>query len=75
MCALYNRLIIIKWWLIAPSACIVLQDSTLRKYVEMNLERTWNSFEVISEDANKEHSLEKAVDKMLHEWDEVKTII
>ena len=50
-------------------------DSTLRKYVEMNLERTWNSFEVISEAANKEHSLEKAMDKMLHEWDEVKTII
>ena len=48
-----------------------LQDSCLRKYIEMNLESYLEQFEAISEAASKEHSLEKALEKMITEWDEV----
>ena len=47
------------------------EDSSLRKYIEMNLEQYLEQFESISEAASKEHSLEKAMDKMVHEWDQV----
>ena len=48
-----------------------VQDSCLRKYIEMNLESYLEQFEAISEAASKEHSLEKALEKMITEWDEV----
>ena len=45
--------------------------TTLRKMLKLNLEPYMDQFEGISGAATKEHSLEKALAKMMEEWDEM----
>uniref|UniRef100_H2Y7L6 Dynein axonemal heavy chain 7 n=1 Tax=Ciona savignyi TaxID=51511 RepID=H2Y7L6_CIOSA len=47
------------------------EDSTLSKYLDMNLDAYLTQFESISESASKEYSLEKAMEKMVSEWSEM----
>ena len=57
-------------WLLLP-----VQDTTLSKMIDMNLEPYLPKFENISESASKEYSLEKAMDKMHGEWSEVRRLL
>ena len=44
------------------------QDMSLIKLIDMNLDSHISKFELISESASKESSLEKAMEKMKKEW-------
>ncbi len=45
--------------------------TSLRKMLKHNLEPHLDSFEIISTAASKEHSLEKAMNKMEDDWDAI----
>ncbi|KAM4626185.1 dynein axonemal heavy chain 7 isoform 2-T2 [Discoglossus pictus] len=47
------------------------EDTTVSKFIEMELQPFLDKFDSISESASKEHSLEKAMEKMIEEWDQM----
>ncbi|KAF6028575.1 DNAH7 [Bugula neritina] len=51
------------------------EETTLSKFVDMNLDQYISKFEGISEAATKEYSLEKAMEKMRNEWASIEFVI
>uniref|UniRef100_UPI00398F1DFB dynein axonemal heavy chain 7 isoform X1 n=2 Tax=Pristiophorus japonicus TaxID=55135 RepID=UPI00398F1DFB len=51
------------------------EESTVSKFLTMNLEPFLDQFDVISETASKEYSLDKAMVKMMSEWETMEFIL
>lgn len=45
------------------------QEMTLARIIDLNLDEFVIKFEAVSEAASKEHNLEKALHKMIQEWE------